>query len=246
MTRPWIFASLGLLGGLAGCSVGPNYHGAKVALPSDWAEVGPGGTTNGPPEIARWWKNFHDPMLDSLIERAVRSYDLKAAEARLRAGRALRGAVLFDFFPTIDANASSTKARRSQNALAFPVRLIDTETYQVGFDASWEIDVFGGKRRSLEAYQADLQALEEDQRNVLVSLVSEVARNYIELRETQQRRGLARKNLRTQEETLEITQQRSNAGLASDLEVSQAQAVLAATRSQVPSLETLLKQFFID
>jgi len=239
----WLTAGA-FVAALAGCSVGPNYHPAKVALPSTWTELGPGGTTNGTPELARWWKHFQDPLLDSLIVRAVRSnYDLKAAEARLRAGRALRGAVLFEFFPTIDANASYTKARRSQNSLAFPVRLIDTDIYQAGFDASWEIDVFGGKRRSLEAYNADLQAIDEDRRNVLVSLVSEVARNYIEWRSTQQRLALARKNLGTQRETLEITQQRSRAGLASDLEVSQAQAVLAGTRSQVPTLETLAKQF---
>src|SRR5258706_3953643 len=100
----------------AGCSVGQNYHPAKVALASGWAEAGTGGTTNRAANLTRWWKTFGDPMLDSLIERSVQSnYDLKAAEARLRAARALRGAALADFFPTVDANASYTKARRSEN-----------------------------------------------------------------------------------------------------------------------------------
>jgi multidrug efflux system outer membrane protein len=229
---------------LAGCSVGPNYHPAKIALPANYGEVGPGRTTNRPAELEQWWKNFDDPTLASLIGRAVESnYDLKAAEARLRAGRALKGAVLADFFPTIDMNASYTKARRSVNALSFPVQLIDTDTYQAGFDASWEIDVFGGKRRGLEAANADLQAIEEDRRSVLVSLLAEVARNYVELRGTQRRLGIARENLHAQEETLEITQQRFNAGLVSELDVAQARVVLATTRSQVPPVEALEKQF---
>ncbi|HEY2951892.1 MAG TPA: efflux transporter outer membrane subunit [Verrucomicrobiae bacterium] len=243
MTLPRWFAWLSLPGALGGCSVGPNYQPTKLSLPTAWAEVGSGASTNRAADLAQWWKTFDDPVLGSLIARAMRSnFDLKAAAARLRAGRALRGAALADFLPTIDANASYTKARRSENALSFPVRLIDTDTYQAGFDASWEIDVFGGKRRALEAASADLQAIEEDGRSVLVSLLSEVARNYLELRGSQRRLGLARQNLRAQQETLEITQQRFTAGLVSDLDVAQAKAVLAGTRSQVPSLETLEKQ----
>lgn len=233
----------GLLALLAGCSVGPNYHSPKVALPANWGEVGPGGTTNRAAELSQWWKIFDDSVLDSLVERAVTSnYDLKAAEARLRAGRALRGAALADFLPTIDAIGSYTKARRSQNALSFPVRLIDTDTYEVGFDATWEIDVFGGKRRAFEAANADLQAIAEDRRSVLVSLLAEIARNYIELRGTQRRIAIARENLRAQAEALQITQQRFSAGLASELDVAQAKAVLAGTKSQVPSLDTAEKQ----
>ncbi|MEY2411042.1 MAG: outer membrane protein multidrug efflux system [Verrucomicrobiota bacterium] len=238
----WGWASL--LVALAGCSVGPNYHAPKPQFPAEWLEAKEGTLTNATMALAAWWTNFNDATLDSLVGAAIRSnYDLKAAEARLRAGRALRGAVLSDFLPAIDANGSYTKARRSQNALAFPVRLIDTETYQAGFDASWEIDVFGGKRRALEAVNADLQAIEEDRRMVLVSVVSEVARNYIQLRGTQQRLGLARKNLGTQQETLEITQQRFKAGLAADLEVSQARAVFATTRSQLPQIELMEKEY---
>jgi len=243
MIRPGVFGLMSLLGALAGCSVGPNYHSPKIALPSEWSEIGPGGTTNREVELARWWTTFNDPMLDSLIERAVRSnYDLKAAEARLRAARALRGVALAEFLPTIGAEASYTTARRSQNALAFPVRLIDTDTYQVGFDATWEIDVFGGKRRGLEAFNADLQAVEEDRRDVLTSVMAEVARNYVELRGAHRRIEIARENLRAQEETLRLTEQRFKSGLIGELDVAQARAILAATGSEVPPLETLEKQ----
>jgi NodT family efflux transporter outer membrane factor (OMF) lipoprotein len=223
-----------------GCSVGPSYRPATVPWPEAWTELAPGGGTNGPPRLARWWKGFGDPTLDSLVARATEAnYDLKATEARLRAARSLRGAVLADFLPTVDANASFTTARRSQNALAFPVRLIDTETYEVGFDANWEIDVFGGKRRSLEAANAGLQAVAEDRRAVLVSVLAEVARNYVELRSTQRRLAIARENVAAQQETVEITEERARVGLASDLEVAQARVLLAATRSQLPSLEAL-------
>jgi len=102
--------------------------------------------------------------------------------------------------------------------------------------------VFGGKRRALEAANADLQAVEEDRRSVLVSLLAEVARNYVELRGTQRRLTIAGENLQAQEEALQITQQRFNAGLVSQLDVAQARAVLASTRSQVPSLQSSEKQ----
>jgi len=239
----WWPAIVGLAVALGGCAVGPNYHPPKTVLPANWTEVGPGGTTNREADLARWWKTLGDTQLDSLIERAVKSnYDLQAAEARVRAARALRGVVISDLFPTIGASASYTTARRSENSLSFPVRLLNTDTYQAGFDATWEIDVFGGKRRSLQAASADLQAVEEDRRDVLVSLLAEVARNYLELRGSQRRLVIAQENLQAQQEVLDITRMRLEKGLASELDVAQAQAVLAATKSQVPSLETALKQ----
>jgi multidrug efflux system outer membrane protein len=226
-----------------GCSVGPNYHPPKPAMPAGWNNAPREITTNNPVELAAWWKTFNDVMLDSLIERAAQANnDLKAAEARVRAARALRGVAVADLLPTIGANASLITARRSQNALSFPVRLLDTDTYQVGFDATWEIDVFGGERRALQAATADLQSVIEDQRNVLVSLLAEVARNYVEVRGTQRQLAIARENLTAQQETLDITQLRLDKGLASELDVAQAKAVLASTKSQLPSLETALKQ----
>lgn len=228
---------------LAGCSVGPNYHAPKPSVPASWMGGDPGITTNSTADLTQWWRNLNDPALDSLIERAVQSnYDLKAAEARVRGARALRGAVVADFIPIIGANASYTTAQRSENALAFPVRLLETDTYQAGFDASWEIDVFGGKRRELQAATANLQSVEAQQQGVLISLLAEVARNYIELRGSQKRLQIARENLQAQQEVVGITQMRFEKGLATDLDVSQAKALLAATRAQVPTLETALKQ----
>lgn len=227
----------------AGCAVGPNYRKPAAAVPREWATTASGITTNTPSELAAWWRTLQDPELDSLIERAVQAnYDLKAAEARVRAARALRGAVVADFFPTIGANASATKARRSANAQVFQSSQLDTDTYQLGFDASWEIDIFGGRRRAFEAASADLQAVEADRSAVLVSLLSEVARNYIDFRSLQQRLRIARQNIAAQQEVVDITQLRFDKGLNSELDVSQAKALWAASKSTLPGFESELKQ----
>ena len=224
---------------VAGCAVGPNYHPPKPAVPANWSEAGPSGAA----QLAQWWRTLNDTNLDTLIERAVlANNDLKAAEARVRAARALRGAAVADLFPTIGASSSLTTSRRSQNALTTPIRLIEADTYQAGFDASWEIDVFGGKRRALQAATADLQAIEEDRRGVWVSLLAEVARNYVELRGAQRRLAIARDNLKAQGETLEITRARLAQGLSSELDTAQAEALLATTKAQMPALETAVKQ----
>jgi len=228
---------------LSGCAVGPNYHAPKTELPAQWSEGANEGATNGPAQLVDWWKSFRDQELDSLMTRAVSSnFTLRTAQARVKAARALRGAVLADLFPTVDANASYTVARRSENALAFPVQLIDTDTFQAGFDATWELDVFGGKRRGLQAASANLASVIEDERDVLVSLLAEVARNYIESRGYQKRLEIARQSLEAQKEAVNIAELRFNAGLSSGLDVSQARALLATTKSQVPALEILLKE----
>lgn len=230
-----------LLVALAGCSVGPNYRKPKVAMPADWSEAGNGGTTNSVTVLTNWWTTFQDPVLDSLIQRAVQSnHDLKAAEARVRAARAAKGAALADFLPALDGIASYTKTRRSENAQAGPINFVHTDMYQLGFDASWELDVFGGKRRAFEAAHASLAAVNEDRRDVLVTLLAEVAANYIDVRGFQRRIEIARKNIVAQQEAVEIAELRLRAGLASELDVAQAKTLLAATRSQVPTLETSL------
>lgn len=113
-----------------------------------------------------------------------------------------------------------------------------TDLFQTGFDASWELDIFGGNRRALEAADADIEAVEEFRRDVLVSLVSEVALNYIELRSAQSRLAITHKNIKAQEETLNLTRDRFAAGLSSELDAVRAQSLLSTTQSQLPMLET--------
>jgi multidrug efflux system outer membrane protein len=225
-------------------SVGPDYHAPAVRTQTQWAEPLTGGETNSAAATAAWWKNFHDAELNSLIERGVSSnLDLRIAQARVREARAQYGAASADFWPTVDASSSYTRLRESQHqpllgSLPVPAGIpFEDDYYQAGFDASWEIDVFGGKRRAFESARAQLSASEFDQRDVLVSLFGEVARNYVGLRGFQQRLAIANENIATQEKSLAITRNRFTNGLATDLDVQQATTVLANTRAQVPTLE---------
>lgn len=230
-----------------GCTVGPNYHQPKVAAPARWSEPLAGGETSGERPLASWWKTFNDPELDSLIKRAVASnHDLRIAEARVRESRAQYKMTSADLWPTIDASGSYMRNLQSHHqpllgSLPLPGVPFENNVYQTGFDSSWELDVFGGTRRSIEASKADLAAAELDRRNVLVTLLGEVARNYVETRGLQHRLAIAGKNIQAQEEGVTLTRDRFNSGLTSDLDVQQATALLATTRSEVPVLETALQ-----
>ena len=236
-----IVLALALLGG---CAVGPNYRQPKTDVPAKWSAPVAGGETNLDSSITTWWKNFKDPHLDSLVERAVKAnHDLRIAGARVREARGLYRIAWSQLGPTIDAGSSYVRQRLSQNqpimgSMNLPSDLFENDVYQAGFDASWEIDVFGGKRRGIEAGKAEVTAAEYGRRNVLVTLLGEVARNYVETRGFQRRLEIAKRNLKTQEESLAIAQDRFKNGLTSDLDVQQASALLANTRAALPMLET--------
>jgi outer membrane protein, multidrug efflux system len=241
---------------LAGCSVGPDYKEPALAVPAAWTEAQQKGVDTRPTELARWWTAFDDPLLNSLVERALRSnLDLRIAEARVREARASRAVVASGAWPTVDTSGSYTRSRASENALSIPSQSgggggtsaggsgfkLERNLFNVGFDANWEIDVFGGVRRSVEAADATIEATEYSRRDVLVSLLGEVARNYIDLRGAQRRLAVARANLKTQQDSLDLTRVRFDAGLASDLDVARAEAQLNTTASQIPTLESVLK-----
>jgi outer membrane protein, multidrug efflux system len=248
------FAAAGFIFLAAGCAVGPNYQKPDLPVPAAWTEAQQKGIDARATELARWWDAFNDPLLNSLVERAVRSnLDLRLAEARIREARASRTVTASRAWPTVDVSGSYTRNRSSENAIGAVGQSavvtpfaggakLDQNFYQSGFDASWEIDVFGGVRRSVEAADATVEATVEDRRDVLVTLLGEVARNYIDLRGFQRRLAVARANLKTQQDTLELTQVRFQAGLASDLDVAQQEAQVNTTASQIPTLESSLKQ----
>ena len=235
---------------LAGCSVGPDYKEPALAVPAAWTEAQQKGVDTRPAELTHWWTAFEDPMLNSLVDRAVRSnLDLRVAEARIREARASRAVVASGAWPTVDTSGSYTRSRSSENALNIPSQgggasgiKLERNLFNAGFDANWEIDVFGGVRRSVEAADAIIEATEYSRRDILVSLLGDVARNYIDLRGAQRRLAVARANLQTQQDSLDLTRVRFNAGLASDLDVARAEAQLNSTASQVPTLESLMKQ----
>jgi len=236
---------------LAGCMVGPNYQRPEVQVPATWA-----GST--PPSVqpvqldqkalVYWWNVFGDPMLSSLVGRGVESnLDLKLAGARIRQARAARKGAQSAIGPTADATASyqrsqSPGVRTEGLATGSGSEGPTSDQYQVGFDAAWELDIFGGVRRGIEAADSDLKAAVEARRSVLVTLSAEVARNYIELRGFQQRIAIARDNLMAQKHTAELTRQRFEGGFASGLDVANAQAQVASTASEIPLLEASARQ----
>jgi multidrug efflux system outer membrane protein len=200
------------------------------------------------PAMEQWWRSFHDTELDSLIERAMHAnLDLKMAASRLLEARAARGVARAGLLPSVEASESQQRVRGgltqgifrpnagSQSSLLAP---FETNIFQQGFDASWEIDFFGGKRHALEAATADAAATEEARRDTLVILLAEVARNYSELRGAQRRLEIAGSNIRLQADSLELTKVRAEAGLGTELDVERQASQLAATEAMVPALES--------
>jgi outer membrane protein TolC len=238
--RWWIILALAvfIVPALAGCAaVGPDYTRVAPKAPEKWhAELKSGlsaGHLNSE-TLAHWWMTLNDPELTGLVERAVKgNLTLKDARSRLREARALRGISKAGLFPTIDAGASVTKTRSSENGVA----RTEDELYAAGFDASWELDIFGGVRRAVEAAQASLEATQADLQNVLVSLLAEVALNYIEVRTYQARLSAAVANIKTQQETYELNRSRYEAGVIDELAVQQALYNLERSRSQIPTLQ---------
>lgn len=234
---------------LSGCMVGPNFQRPQAQVPATWAGPSPVSTETATPEqkeLADWWTTFDDATLTRLVQEAmVSNLDLKLSQARIREARAARRIAVSGLGPAVNATSSAQRSR-SPSTLS---RGGDSQTvgitanqYQAGFDASWEIDIFGGVRRGVEAADADLQATVESLRDVLVTLTAEVATNYIDLRSFQQRIVIAKQNLKAQEHSAQITRQRFEGGFASGLDVANADSLVATTSSQIPVLEISLRQ----
>jgi NodT family efflux transporter outer membrane factor (OMF) lipoprotein len=240
-------AAVGIVG-VGGCAVGPDYHPPTAHAPVAWSSPVANGLTDSASTLSSWWTSFNDVELDSLIQRAARSnLDLRVAEARLRQARAVREGSAADFLPSLDATGSFARAKQSQNqpligALPLPPNFpFEYSVYNAGFDASWEIDVFGGKRRALEAATAEWEGAIEAHNDVMVSLLAEVARNYVELRGSQCRLEIARRNLKLQEEDLELTRARFQCGIVSELDVTRSAALLAGIQATIPPLDTAVR-----
>lgn len=229
---------------VSGCAIGPRYQRSAVAVGKQWTAPETRGIVAGEP-AAEWWTTFKDPQLASLVKRAVDgNFDLQLATARVNEARAARGVARSGLFPSLGAGVSATHNR--QRAVAAPASLggpvrttqVELDNFEGHFDATWELDVFGRIRSGLRAASADTVATEEARRDVFVTLLGEVGRIYTELRGLQLRLAIAEKNIHTQQDTVEVTQARSKAGLATDLDVERAMAQLETTRSAVPTLQS--------
>jgi outer membrane protein, multidrug efflux system len=241
----WAVAALMWM--FAGCTVGPDFHRPQAAVPPQWTAPATRGASPGvEPQTDLWWKGFHDPKLDSLIERAVAAnYDLKLATARVDQARAARGVAKSDYYPQANAGLSATRNREFEVAplpgtggiTPTPVGF-GISNFNGQFDASWELDIFGRIRREVEASTADLAASEQDRRNVLVTLLGDVGRYYADLRGFQARLTVAEQNIAVDEDTVGLTRALSQAGQATERDVAQARAQLESVRAQVPVLRS--------
>ncbi len=222
---------------LTGCMrVGPDYVKPTPETPSAWRTTSDPAVTPGKDIVRYWWTVFDDPLLTRLIGEADSgNLELKTAVARIKQARAQIGVVAGELYPQVNATGSATHQRPSENT-ATSYGISAYNDMSVGLGASWELDLFGRVSRSVEAATADLEAAQEDRTDVMVSLYSDVARNYLTLRAAQARMTATLGNIESQKQILDLTKLRFQYGLASELDVSQAENVLATSESQVPPL----------
>lgn len=215
------------------CAVGPNYRPqAAAALHVPDRYQAPAAESIDAAGLAHWWTAFNDPTLTSLVERTLAgNTDLAAAQARLRAARASLKASRGALLPSLSAGGSASR----QEVVEGPGG--GNSGFQAGLDAAYEVDLFGGIRRSVEAARANAQSSAASLADVQRSLVAEVALNYIDARSTQARLAVARQNIAIQDETLQIVRWRVEAGLVSNLDLQQAIAQRAQTAATIPTLE---------
>lgn len=221
---------------VSACVVGPDYHPPAQAVPGRWqAKTAPSAAI----DMAKWWTVFNDDVLSGLMARVQNSnLDLRQAQARLKEARARRGLAGANLLPTITGKSGASQSGSSEQAGSGQT----SEFFSHKIDASWELDIFGKLRRGIEAADANLQASEEELRDILVSLYAETALNYVEIRSFQARLAITEFNLNAQAETYQLTQWRYQAGLTTQLDVDQSQLNLESTRATLPQLHSGLQQ----
>jgi NodT family efflux transporter outer membrane factor (OMF) lipoprotein len=243
------FAPLTLAATLSACAVGPNYVApapGALAVPDRFNAAVPAASNEA--ELAGWWQAFGDPILTDLVARALAANpNVDVAGARLRQARAAVGVAESSFFPTLGASGSGARSETLRGGGS----IIDPNTgatlsrggggqtsFRAGVDASYEVDLFGGIRRNVEAARADRDAAVANLHAAQLSVASDTALNYITARNAQSRLAIARSNLANQEETVRIVGWRVQAGLVSSLDLEQARTLRAQTAASIPALET--------
>ena len=230
---------------LGGCAVGPDYVAPDPNVPDMWAQEVSAGVAEGESHVQTWWTTLNDPMLDDIIARAAGgNFDLAEAFARIQEARALRGVATGERFPDVNGFGFYERNRVSETVFEQPpAPQSRTQNFQGGgFDATWEIDVWGRITRSIESTDAGLQASVEDYRDVLVVLYAEVATAYVDVRAFQARIEYSEANIVAQRDTLQLTEDRRRAELAPVLDVRQAELTLSETEAFLPLLRQGLMQ----
>lgn len=234
-----LVSCISLVGLLSSCAVGPNYETPTMALAIDHVA-----TPEDKALLDTWWLSFEDPVLSRLVERlADENLQIAAANARVDAARATRRGAKAGLLPSLTANFSNPEFRQSPN---FPGPIgplaeaglapLGAEVFDAGFDASWEIDVFGGQRRQTQRADAQLDTARATSNEMKLRMIAELARNYIELRSLEAQRAIVQQSIAIQRATLNIAESRQRAGLVSTLDANRARADLLATEAQIPQL----------
>ncbi|WP_375621031.1 MULTISPECIES: efflux transporter outer membrane subunit [unclassified Bartonella] len=218
---------------LSGCMVGPNYQKTSFRVPAVWGEKS-AQTAGQPIALAGWWRHLNDPVLDALMDYAISgNNNVAVAKARVREARAGLGQVVGTLLPNVSNSISGTRSRSGQSDALF-------NQYSSGFDASWELDFFGGHKRAVEAARYGLDAAVEDMRATMVTLLGDVATNYVQMRGWQQKLFIVRQIAVSQRKTYELMRARLTAGDVSELDVSNAQAQMANTEADISQMEANL------
>ena len=227
---------------ISGCMVGPKYENPKVTLSETYIESSPSENILAP--IASWWENFNDPQLNELIKIGIsNNYNLKIALEKITEARSFYRIKRADLFPEIDASAAAVRTSISQHEIL--TSFVDTQTFnnfQIGFDALWEIDIFGKLRKEKESAFYQLQAQQESMRNVYVSLLSEIARNYMDIVAINNYIELTNKKIQIQNTVLELISNKTQNGIDSDIEKENELAKLQEEKENLQVYLTMSKQ----
>lgn len=221
---------------LAGCVVGPDYQKPLLPMPAAWSSQKSGAPAR-PAQLSKWWQRLRDPELNALVEEAVAgNLDVATARARIREARASYRQSAASLFPSADSSGSATRIKTAA-ATSGGTASDAYSQFQSGFDASWELDLFGANRRGVEAARYGLDAAQEELRSTLLTLVGDVASNYIQARGYQARAQLARRAAVSQGQTAALTRTMAEAGSATAADVAKAMGQASSTEADVPTLE---------
>jgi len=233
-----LISGLAIVAVLAGCAVGPSYHRPETPVNAHFANAGEPGLAAGD-TVERYWTNFTDPLLNSLIEDALaHNKDLGVAEANLQAARAAKRLTGFDQYPTATfAGGYTHNLEALQELPGYTQSQREFDTAEAGFDGLWELDLFGRVRRNVEAARADVGASVATLRDARVSVIAEVARDYFILRGLQDQLALTERNADNELSTAKLTQTRLEAGRGNELDTSRAEAQWQTTLASIPSLQ---------
>jgi len=225
---------------ISSCMVGPEYKAPELEEPPNWLTQDPS-IKPEPLAIIEWWTLFNDPILNDLIQEASENNrDQKIAFARIEEYKALLAMVSGERMPNVNLSAGANRQGSSESG--FIGQGTTYSQYRLDVNLSWEVDLFGRVRRSIQAAQAEYEAETEDYTDVMISLYADMALTYFQFRTLQARTQILEDNLTALEQVLQLTQARARHGLATDLEVSQAQSLYASSRAQMPLLRAMQSQ----